>query len=172
MLRQPIVRKGVVGEQQIRHAAILPKLIADEQLRFHRHRFAQVLVEFGIQLRVGDEAGDLAQLEPSRREPLDERVRARIAQHAAHLLLEHGGILQLAARGDTQQLFVGNAAPQEKRQLRREVQVGSRRTIHSEDEARRGQHALEAALNAGVERLLFRAAGTIEVEKNLRLWLR
>ena len=127
VLREPIVREGVIGQQQIGDAAILSKLIGDEQLGFLRHRFAQVFVEFGIQLRIGDEAGNLAQLEPPCREPLDERIRARIAQHAAHLLLEHRGIFQLAARGRIQQLLVGNAAPQEERELRREVQLGRRR---------------------------------------------
>ena len=115
MLGQPIVGERVVGEQEICDAAILFELIADEQARLRAERLAQVFVELGIQLRVGHKARELAQLEPAGRKSLDERVRARIAQHAAHLLLEHGAISQLAANRRVQQLFVRNAAPEEER---------------------------------------------------------
>ena len=165
---QPIVGERVVGEQEIGDAAILFELIADEQARLHAERLAQVFVELGIEMRVGHEPGELAQLEPAGRKSLDEGTRTRIAQHAPHLLLEHGAIPQLAANRRVQQLFVGNAAPEEKRQLRREIDiVGIRCRLDAEDEARRREDPLEAALNAGVEAVLLGASRVVEVEKHL-----
>ena len=54
---------------------------------------------------------------------VDERLRARIGQHPPRLLLEHRRLVQLALRRQVEQLVVGNAAPEEERQARRQLEV-------------------------------------------------
>ena len=98
-------------------------LAADEQPRFLLHRLAQVLVELRIQLGVGHDAGELAQLEPPRGEVVDQRVRPRIAEHALDLPLEHGRIVQRAANRRVAQLVVRDAAPEKERQPRGQVEI-------------------------------------------------
>ena len=56
----------------------------------------------------------IAHAQPLKREIRRQCLRARIRKHSTHLLLEHGGIFQLALYGDINQLIVGDAAPQEK----------------------------------------------------------
>ena len=84
---------------------------------------AQVVVEVGELERVGLLVPQVAQVQPLAGEVLDERVRLRIGQHAPHLLLEHRRLLQLAPRRRVEQLVVRNAAPQEERQPRRQLEV-------------------------------------------------
>ena len=50
----------------------------------------------------------------------------RIGQHPPHLPLEHRRILQLALRRQRQQFVVRDAAPQEERQPRRQLEVADR----------------------------------------------
>ena len=67
---------------------------------------------------------------------------ARIGQHPPHLPLEHGRILQLARARQRQQLVVRDAAPEEERQARRELDIADAirraRRRRSADRARRG----------------------------------
>src|SRR6185295_19802777 len=136
-------------------------LAGDEQLGLLLHRVAQVLVELRIQLGVGHDASELAQLEPARGEVVDERLRPRIAQHPLDLLLERRRIAQLAAYRRLPQFVVRHAAPEEERETRREIEIaqairGARRdaggfTFDAEEEARRGENPLDAALNPLVE---------------------
>ncbi len=46
-----------------------------------------------------------------------------VGQHAAHLLLEHGGILEAPLHGRIEELIVGNAAPEKKRQPRGQLEI-------------------------------------------------
>ncbi len=55
-----------------------------------------------------------------------KRVGPRVGEHALHLLLQHGGISQPALLGQVEQLIVGNAAPEEKRQSRGQLDVAHR----------------------------------------------
>ena len=92
---------------------------------------AQVVVEVREDVRVGLEASQVAQVQPLAGEVAAQGARALVLEHAPDLLFEHGRILQLAGRRDRQQLIVGNAAPDEERQPRRELEIadaiGSRR---------------------------------------------
>ena len=54
--------------------------------------------------------------QPLAGEVVDQRVGFWIGQHALDLFLQHGRILELALRGEVDQLIVGNAAPQEEGQ--------------------------------------------------------
>ena len=88
------------------------------------HRVAQVLVELRIQRRrrarrrrsLLSSSHWLAKLSTS-------ACERGSREHAPHLLLEHGRIAQRSAHRRVQQLVVRNAAPQEERQPRREVEI-------------------------------------------------
>ena len=112
----------------------------------------------------GVAVSDVPQVQPLPGEVRDERFGSLVGQHALNLLLQHDRILQPAAFGEIEQLIVGNAAPQEKRQTRRELEVGdtvyvcfarlARRSFSgggilfdAEQEIRRDEHRLEGTLN-------------------------
>ena len=115
VLRQPLVDEGVVGGQQVEHAAILAKDALRRKLRFAAESLAQVFVEVGI-LSADPAAtvGRLLQEQPLPDEIADDGVGSRIGEHSTHLPLEYTGIAQFAGRRGIQQRFVRNAAPQEK----------------------------------------------------------
>ena len=98
----------------------------DEQPGLAPEREPQVLVETGEEPRVGLLRVHVAQEEPLLGEVVDEGGRPRVGEHAAHLAVEHVGLAQLAADGGVEQLVVGDAAPQEERQARRELEVADR----------------------------------------------
>src|SRR5262249_41415702 len=159
-----LVEERVVGAQQVEHAAIFPQLIFDEELGLLLEGLAQVVVEIRERIGVGLDRVHVANEEPLAEEIRDERVRLRIRQHPAHLALERGRVLQLAAFRRGQQRLVWNAAPQEERQPRRELEVAdavdraARRTgrilFDAEEEGRRDENALDAGLNAAIEAAL------------------
>ena len=60
-----------------------------------------------------------------------ERLRARIGQHPPRLALQHGRIAQLALRRQVEQLVVGDAAPEEERQTRRQLDVADAIALRS-----------------------------------------
>ena len=102
----------------------------------------------------------------------------RIGQHPPDLALEHRRILELALRRDAQQLVVGNAAPQEERQPRRELEIADRidraGRDAAADRARRGTGTsgwssmnAQRVLDAGVEGAVL-AAGLVEAEQRRR----
>ena len=117
-------------------------------------------------LLVGLTRVELAQAEPLRREVRDERVGFRVREHAADLALEHRRLRKLAGRGRREQRLVGDAAPEEERQARRELDVADaidrprrqigRLGLEAEDELGIDEHARDGALNAGVERAFAR----------------
>ena len=81
-------------------------------------------------------------------------LRPRVGQHPPHLLLEHVGLAELARARDVEQLVVGDAAPQEERQPRRQLEVADavrrlRRDaggilLDAEQELRTHQHGAQA----------------------------
>jgi hypothetical protein len=123
MPRQTLVQEGVVGVEQIEQAAVVADDAAEQHLRFALERRAQVVVEvpgFGLK-RV-----EVAQEQPLSGEVLDQGVGLRIRDHPAHLLLEHGRILQPAGDREIQQFVVGDAAPEEEREPRRQREIADR----------------------------------------------
>ena len=123
VLGQALIDEGVIRVQQIDDAAILAQLAFDQQLGFLLERLAQVLVEVGKGRRIRLYRWDIAQEQPLAGEVLHQRLRARIGQHAPDLALQNGRVAELAALGNGEQLVVGNAAPQEERQARRQLDV-------------------------------------------------
>ena len=72
---------------------------------------------------------DVAQEQPLRREVVDERVGARVCEHARDLARQAARLRQLARGGDVEQLVVRHAAPEEVRQARRELHVADAQTV-------------------------------------------
>ena len=123
MLGQALVQERVVGVQQIEHAAILADDALEEQLGFPLEGLPQVVVEVKEHLRTRPEPGHIADVQPLTGEVADQRLRARVGEHPLDLLLEHAGLMQRLLLRDVQQLVVRDAAPQEERQPRRQLQI-------------------------------------------------
>ena len=120
---QPLVQERVVGGDQVEGAAVLAQDALEEQLRLAAEGPAQGLVEVGEDDEVGRDRGQVAQVQPLGREVGDQRRRPPVGEHAPHLGLEHRGVAQLAAGRGLDQLVVGQAAPEEERQPRRQLEV-------------------------------------------------
>ena len=116
MLGQALVQEGVVGIQEIQRTAVLTDYAFEEHLRFRQHRGAKALIEIRIGGAVGLLRFQAAQMQPLAGEVGGQRLGLGIGQHARNLLLQNGRLAELALFGRHQQLFVGNAAPQEQRQ--------------------------------------------------------
>ena len=99
---------------------MLSKNSSDSRLR----PLPQLVVPVGIEDAVGRGRRQVAQIEQLLGEVRDQRVRPRVGEHAPHLLLEHASAAQPPLRRDGDQLVVRNAAPQEERQPRRELEIG------------------------------------------------
>ena len=107
---------------------------------------------------------DVPQVEPLLGEVVDQRARAAVGQHPLHLRLEHRRIAEGAVDGAVEQLVVRDAAPQEERQARGQLQVadavgragrGVRRiALDAEEELGADEQPLEGALDAPVEAAL------------------
>ena len=163
VLRQPFVDERVVGIQQVRDAAVFPQRAGDEQLGLAPEGLQQRLVVVRVAVRVDHHLLDAAQVEPLSREVAHQRVLGPgIGQHAAHLLFQDRRIGELPPLGQRQQAVVGDAAPQEERQARGDLQVAQavgalaarqvdRFAVDAQQEVRIDQDALETVLDAGLE---------------------
>ena len=84
----------------------------------------QTLVIEGILGRIDHHFLDPAQIQPLGGEIVHQRVGgARVGQHAPHFFLERCGLGELSVFRQGQQMIVGDAAPQEKRQARGQFQI-------------------------------------------------
>ena len=179
MLRQPFVDKGVIRGQQIQDAAILANHAAEEQFHFVLVGRPQVVVEIGKQIH-----HRLATLERPYAQPLasevgDQRFRFRIRQHAPHLLVEYGWILELALCSQVDQFVVGNAAPQEKGQPRSQRQIVDAVVLAGSDAGwfqlaaiykfRIHQHPLKRRFDAVIECSAVAAASLIKLHQSRQI---
>ena len=121
-------------------------------------------------------------IQPLAGEVADQRLGARIGQHPPHLLLQHRRVVQLALRSArSQQLVVGNAAPQEERQPRRQLQVAdamnrsrrrARRIVFSaEDEFRDRPASAGSRPGSRSRNHRARASAVVELEQRLEVRL-
>src|SRR6185503_11363908 len=101
-------------------------------------------------------------------------MRSRIGEHAAHLLLEHGGLAQAIAARELEQLVVRDAAPKEEREPRRELVVveriaalrrSGRVALEAEHELRARQDSLQPGLDTLLE-TAFRVALRVEIHEH------
>ena len=158
VLGQRLVDESVVRVKQIDHAAIFAQDAFEQHLRLVPERLPQIVVKSA---GFGTGALQLPQVQPLVAEVGHQRFRFLIRQHAARLLFEHRGIVQLALHGQVQKLIVGDAAPQEERQARGQFQIADaigraggharRLAFEAEDKARIDQDARQRLLDAGVE---------------------
>ena len=179
VLREPFVHVGVVRVQQIERAAILAQDALEEQLRLLLERLTEVVVEVGEEAHVRRDRFEIPEMQPLRREVGDERARTAVDEHPLHLPLEHGGLVEFARDCRVEQLVVGDAAPEEERQPRRELEIRDavwrvrrepgRILLHAEQELRTHQDARQRHLDAGVESVgrRFGARLLVQIERTL-----
>jgi hypothetical protein len=96
---QPLVHERVVGRQQLEHAPVLADLAADEELGLALQRLAQVVVELGERVRIRSGAAHVAQVQPLVGEVGDQRLGARVGQHAPQLRAPDRGVGERAGGG-------------------------------------------------------------------------
>ena len=171
MLGQPLVHERVVRRQHVEHAPVLTDLAVEPELGLPRERLAQVAVELGKGDRVRLHAPHVAEEEPLSREVVDQRGRLRIRQQAAHLRFENARLAQRAGLRRREQLVVRDAAPEEERQPRRELQIRdavrrprgrfSRIDLDAEEELGVDEDGAERELDAALEASP-RPAGVVE----------
>ena len=163
--RQAVVQERVVGRQQLQHAAVGAHLAVEEQLRFAPECFSEVVVERREERAVRGDGLQVPEIQPLSGEVGGQRAGARVVEHPQHLSLQHGGVAQPPLLGQRQQLVVRDAAPQEERQPRREVDVGNpvrrpgldsvRVALDAQQELGRDEQRFQRPLDAGFEAALF-----------------
>ena len=143
VLRQPLVDERVVGAQQIEHAAILAQDAVEEELRLLPERLPQVVVEVREQPHVRrDRRRGCAGAATARRSWSTSARDASSASIRRTCRSSTAGSCSLSGNRHVQQLVVRNAAPQEERQPRRQLEVADAirrvRRGRRRDPARRG----------------------------------
>src|SRR5262245_56860033 len=176
--RELLVEKRLVGGQQVCDAAVFFQLSVEKQLDLPDECHSQVVVEPGKPLvEIRRDQPDISYLQPLFEEVLHQRrARAFVAQQPPYFPLEHRRLVQLPADGRVEQLVIGDAAPQEERQTRRQLDVrkGVRRSRRDagrigfdlEQKIGAHEHTLDAGANARVE-VSFSASGLIEAHERL-----
>ena len=128
MHREALIQIGVIGGQQLDDAAIAAEHAIDEQTQLFLHELTRI--EQTARLRelsaVGHDLVELLDVEPLEREVFDERLRALVGQHSFHLCGQNTRVSESRCFGQLEQLLIGQAAPQEERQPRRELEVAQR----------------------------------------------
>ena len=99
MLGEPLVEKCVVGIQQVEDAAILAHDAFEKQLRLELERLPEVVVVVKQGFRTRLVPVDIADVKPLAGEIVHQRLRTRIREHPAHLLLQHFGLAQVVLLG-------------------------------------------------------------------------
>ncbi len=120
---QAMVQEGVVGGEEIGDGTVIANDGLKEELGFLLHVAAQFGSEFRELRGIGLEAFEVARLEPLAAEVFDQSARFGIEQHAVDLRVENFGIAEAVLRGELEELVVGQAAPQEIREARGELEI-------------------------------------------------
>jgi hypothetical protein len=178
VLGQPLVEERVIRAQKVEHAAILAQDAVDEELCLAAKRLPEVFVEIREQAHVGSHRVEIPQMQPLRREVVHQRARAAVGEHATDLPLQDCRLAQPSGAGQIEQLIVGNAAPQEKGEARRQLEIADpirrvrrsadRVPFDAEQELRTDQHGRQGHLDARLE-AAFRAGFPIELERPLEI---
>jgi hypothetical protein len=121
---QPFVDERIVRIQEFRDAAVLAQRAADEELGFPLERLKKTQVIVGIAVWIDDDFLDAPQIEPLGRKVVNQRTDGPgVGQHAASFCFERRRIRELPALGQPEQTLVRDAAPQEERQSRGDLDV-------------------------------------------------
>ena len=124
---EPLVDEGVVRVQELKSAAVFAQNVAEEHLGLGAESLADVVVEIGEHQQIRNDLRlQVAELQPLPGEIVYQGVRAVIREHAVHLSGEHFGFPKPPRCGRIEQLFIGDAAPQEERQTRGKLEVADR----------------------------------------------
>ena len=116
VFRQTLIQKCVIGLDQVEDTSIFPDNAFKQHFRFRTHCLTEVVIKIGIPSHVGRHGIQIDQVEPLRREIVDQRLRAIVRQHSSYLRFQQVRFVQFAARCHVQQFVIRNAAPQEERQ--------------------------------------------------------
>ena len=137
VLRQALIEERVVRVQQIQHAAVFAQDVLEEQLGLLLEALAQAFVELGEDVRDRASAAPDCECRATARRNSTTSALRRADRPAA-------GVPAGRARpgpsaclfGQVQQLVVGNAAPQEEGEPRRQFQIAD--AVHAAGRAARG----------------------------------
>src|SRR5688572_5944359 len=173
---QAFVDERVVGAQQLHRAAVLSQDVAEEQLRLAAERLADVVVEVGEHQQVGrDLRLEIAQLQPLPDEVTHQRIGTFVGDHAPYLRSQHARLTELPGDREIHQRLIGNAAPQEERQPRCQLDVVDRMRsarlyacgilFDAIEERRAGENSRQPGANAGVEVALGVARLRVELHR-------
>ena len=166
MLREAIVRVGVVREQELVRGDAAEDDVTEHERRLLLHGVAQRLVEGGEELRVRHGVVDEPCVEPLAREVVDERAGLRVGEHARHLRGELRLVGELAGVGGGRERVVGHRAPQEVREAGRDLVARERVRrergrgrveLDAIKEVGRHEHGLHRQAHAGLPGVAVRA---------------
>src|SRR5262249_31283028 len=116
MRGEPFVDEGVISRDQVEHAVIFANDRIEEHLDLSAERLPQALIKVREDHGIGLEFVRLSHLQPLKGKVRDERLRARVREHASHLLFERDRIAQLATDRDVEEFVVRNLAPEKERE--------------------------------------------------------
>ena len=117
---QRVVDEGVIRGQQLRDIAIPQQHAVQEQAHFGLEIAAHGRIELRIQRL---DLGERGHVQPRECEVLNQRLGARILEHALDLRLHDRRIGDLMLGGETAQLLIRALIPQKERQTRGEFQI-------------------------------------------------
>ena len=120
--RQPFVKVGVVGREQLKHTAVLAEHAVDEQPELGAEVIPRIAGK-GKHRGIGIDLGELRHVEPLESKVTGQRLRAAIRKQTTHLRFEHRRVAQAMLLREPQQLCIGNAAPQEEGEPRGEFEI-------------------------------------------------
>ena len=112
---QTVVDHRIIGLQKIGHRPVAPQHLGEECHRLLLHGLHQQRVKSPVCAGIDPQKIQQLQSQPLPREVLGQALGLRVGQHALGLPLKHFRIPQPALLGQTQQLGIRLAAPNEKR---------------------------------------------------------
>ena len=115
-----------IGIDQLVHRPVFDQHGLEQQQRLQHHVHAGsigVCIKSREQRAIRRRCDDALQLQPLRGKAVAKPLEAFVTQHPIHLRREHCRLMECLVFGQLQQLVVGDAAPQEKRKARGQVEV-------------------------------------------------
>src|SRR5260370_38519149 len=136
------------------------------------------MVEGGKMDRIGDLVLQVPQVQPLPGEVGHQPLALGVGEHAPHLSLERGAVVEATLARGVKQLVVGNRTPEEERETRGEFRSAQAIwracwnpwgiALHSPDEDRTREQALQRELDASLEVPLL-AAAVVERDQWLKV---
>ena len=120
---EPLVDERVIGVEELQHAAVLVLDRLAEELGLLEHRRPQRLVEIREQNRVGREILELARLQPLSGEVLGQGAGPGVTEHPPGLGSQRIDAPELSGGGQSKELVIGHAAPEEVREPRGQGEI-------------------------------------------------